>query len=390
MAASRNTEIVVSQGTVCSGCGVCAAVCQSGAITMELGAHGFYVPITNAGRCTDCGLCKRVCPWGHEGSPEKALRSEVVDSYAAYSTDDAVRQHSSSGGVGFELASRAMSQGYSACGVRYNTVSRRAEHFTADTISGFLDSRGSKYIPSYTVDAFCRLFDGGRYIVFGTPCQILALRRAAALKEAEEKLVLVDFFCHGVPSYHLWNYYSAMVEEYLGARIRTVVFRDKRYGWREYTMAVYSDRQLYVSQCTKGDLFYELFLGDLCLNEPCYNHCYLRGSVSAADIRLGDCWSADYAEDDKGTSICVVYTHRGREAAAWLRASCSLRTVPVGDLIRGQIVGGLRKPRARGSVLSDLRKHRSPVLLRLKYVIPSRNMRRLRTAWRSLRRTLRR
>lgn len=385
MVADDGDKIRTRFSKTCSGCGVCAVICPNRAIALDLNNEGFYEATINPKKCNDCKLCEYVCPWQRDKSSEQHLCDETMESYAAYSKSDYVRRRCSSGGVCFELASKAIARGHKACGVKYNALSGRAEHFIADNVPDYVESCGSKYLQSYTVDAFSGLFnDSTNYVVFGTPCQILALRKALILMGIQHRFILVDFFCHGVPSYYLWCYYLNMVQKRLKGLVRTVNFRDKQYGWKEYTMVIDLDKHLHVDQNSKGDLFYQFFLGNLCLNEPCYSNCSLRGTSSAADIRAGDCWAADYAGDNKGTSVCLVYTRKGKEAAEWLTDSCNLFPVPVKNLIRGQIAKGLHRPYFRSLVLRDLQKQKSPTLLRYKYVLPLRYARRARAAWRKL------
>lgn len=380
----------ISPSEMCSGCGVCLAICPSSAITMELNTEGFYSATIDREKCSGCKLCEEVCPWHGSEDLGQYVNSAPLGSHAAYSRSEDVRDSCSSGGVCFELASEAIAEGIKVCGVKYDALSSRAEHFIADNLSDYMQARGSKYLQSYTAKSFPQLLDGDEYMVFGTPCQILALRKASILKRLKDSLVLVDFFCHGVPSYYLWDYYLSIVNEHLGGSVKSVDFRNKQHGWTEYTMVVASDDHSYVNQRSKGDLFYEFFLGNLCLIEPCYSDCPLRGTNSAADIRVGDCWAADYAGDNKGTSICLSYTQRGKEAIKRLSDSCNLISVPVEDLIRGQIIDGLRRPSMRSSVLVDLQKHRSPAVMRHKYIIPLRYMKLINAAWRKLARLLKR
>lgn len=54
-----------------------------------------------------------------------------------------------------------ISCGYQAIVVRYNIEKHRAEHYVASTIPELMDSKESKYIPSYTADGFSEIKKGG-------------------------------------------------------------------------------------------------------------------------------------------------------------------------------------------------------------------------------------
>ena len=45
----------------CTSCGVCAAICPTEAISMQLDEQGFYRPQVDEAQCVDCSLCTKVC-----------------------------------------------------------------------------------------------------------------------------------------------------------------------------------------------------------------------------------------------------------------------------------------------------------------------------------------
>lgn len=123
-------------------------------------------------------------------------------------------------------------QGYKACGVRYNPELRRAEHFIAETLEEFQPSVGSKYIPSFSAEAFSRINKKEKNFVTGTPCQIDSFRRMIRHFKVEDNFVLMDFFCHGVPSLLLWNKYLSEVESRIG-QSTFISWRNKTTGWHD-------------------------------------------------------------------------------------------------------------------------------------------------------------
>lgn len=139
----------------CYGCGVCAMSCAKKIIELKLNDEGFYEPyITDESKCTDCGLCREVCAFCHE---ELASKPTFVDGYGSWSNTPAVRQKSSSGGTGFEIGKYLIACGYEVVAVRYDANENNAEHFIAHSKEELVQSMGSKYIPSYTVEAFRKI-----------------------------------------------------------------------------------------------------------------------------------------------------------------------------------------------------------------------------------------
>lgn len=317
--------INISEIHDCFGCGVCAISCPKAIIDIRLDRYGFYSPIiTNDDACIKCGLCLKVCAYYNkedkkiDGNPE---------GYATWSLNPEIRRTSSSGGTGYEIASYLIKRGYTFCGVRYNAEKGIAEHYFSENDAGLKQSTGSKYIQSYTVDSFKKLdFKNGKYVVVGTPCQIASLHRIITRKHAEDRFVLIDFFCHGVPSMLLWNKYCDFVENKIG-KIYKASWRNKQNGWHDsWAMSMQNtdtedntnlheniNKRLYNSKMSQGDLFYKYFLGHHCLGFQCTSACHFKMSKSYADIRIGDLWGKTYENEDKGITGVLAITSKGKD-----------------------------------------------------------------------------
>ena len=203
----------------CYGCGLCATICPQHIVTITLNTNGFYEPhITDKSRCTDCGLCTEVCSCLHD---DLSLKKRCIRSYAAWSNDAQVRRKCSSGGVGFEVGRTLMGEGYKVCGVRYNAETNCAEHYIAATIEELIPTIGSKYIQSYTVNGFKAINRKEKYLVTGTPCQIDSFRRYIQKFHCEDNFILMDFFCHSVPSMLLWKKYITPLSRSFSLTIRS-------------------------------------------------------------------------------------------------------------------------------------------------------------------------
>ena len=314
----------------CFGCGVCAIACARHIIDLKLNSDGFYEPyITDTSKCTDCGLCINVCSYSHEGL---SLKNACIKSYAAWNNDEKVRRKCSSGGVGFEVGRTLIGQGYKVCGVRYNVDNNRAEHYVATIVEELIPSIGSKYIQSYTVDGFKAINRKEKYLVTGTPCQIDSFRRDIQKFRCEDNFVLMDFFCHGVPSMLLWKKYVAWAEKQVG-KLTYVSWRNKFTGWHDswamsidgekiggkvnwhdsYNLLMRGKKGFLNSRLSQGDMFYRLFLSDSCLGKACYEKCKFKYDHSSADIRIGDLWGKTYKDNEDGVSAAIAFTEKGNE-----------------------------------------------------------------------------
>lgn len=343
----------------CYGCGVCATVCSRLAIDVRQNKDGFYGPyIADKSKCTNCGLCVDVCSYVHI---DLSLKDRCVRSYAGWSKETAVRRKCSSGGVGFELGRVIINEGGKVCGVKYNVGQNRAEHYIATTIEELIPSIGSKYIQSYTVDGFKAIDLKQKYLITGTPCQIDSFRRYIQKFKREDNFILMDFFCHGVPSMLLWKKYVRWAEKKVG-NLTYVSWRNKFTGWHDswamaidgvekgepvnwhdsYNLLIRGKKSFLNSRWSQGDMFYRLFLGDSCLGKACYRKCKFKYDQSSADIRIGDCWGNTYKNDEKGVSAVISFTERGHELLK--RCDCELNEHPFEIAAEGQMKEAAYEP----------------------------------------------
>lgn len=347
----------------CFGCGVCALACGKRIIDISLNEDGFYEPcISEPAKCTDCGFCLDVCSYSNN---DIALKDISLSSYAAWSKEPSVRRNCSSGGVGFEVGRSLIDEGYLVCGVRYNVEKNLAEHYIASTVEELIPSIGSKYIQSYTIDGLAKIDRKKKYLVTGTPCQIDSFRRYIQKFHCEDNFVLMDFFCHGIPSMLMWNKYVAWAEKQVG-RLTYVSWRNKQTGWHDsYVMAIdgeinqdptdsYESYNMLIrwekcrlkSRLSQGDMFYRLFLGDACLGNACYDRCRFKWNRSSADIRIGDAWGNRFKENEEGISAAIAFTSKGDDVLANCRCELveySFETIAENQMKSCPIKGNLNK-----------------------------------------------
>ena len=328
----------------CYGCGVCSVICPTEIIDIRLNEDGFLTPhISNNDKCINCGLCLRVCSYNKENLFENI---KPVASYGGWSNNPENRLIASSGGIAGEISDLLIPKGFNVCAVEYDTESETAKHFITDKLACLHKAVGSKYIQSNTLPAFNSFIKGKRYLIIGTPCQIDTLRRYISIKKLDGEFVFVDFFCHGTPSYLAWKKYLEIVKKQIG-NITFINWRNKKTGWHDsWAIGANSDDNSsnqtnsqfkYYSRFTKGDLFYNLFLGDYCMNPACCDACKYKYDHSCADIRIGDFWGPTYKKDEKGVSSIVTFTHKGNDIIEQLKDSCTIIPYPFTQAAEGQM-----------------------------------------------------
>lgn len=301
----------------CTSCQMCAAICSRNAIDIKLNEDGFYRPYVDDNKCTDCGLCTRVCyKYDNDVVITSAEGINAIDVHSAQHFSDELLNRVTSGGVADVLAKKLVNLGYVCIGVNYNENHHRAEHMVATTMDETDAFRGSKYIQSYSIDAFKELVKNVRttkYAVFGLPCHIYAINKFLTIRNQRDNCMLIDLFCHGCPSMHIWKKYEQNIKKRVGSkRFDDVQFRSKVKGWGAFHISVNIDGKEAFVSTPKNDEFYSLFFSDMVLNDACAD-CKLRSTMEYTDIRLGDFWGKKFQNDRKGVSAVAVVTERGKQ-----------------------------------------------------------------------------
>lgn len=345
----------------CTSCQMCAAVCAKNAITIKLNEDGFYRPYVDEDACSDCGLCTKVCyKFDAKVKVTSPVEEEKFEVHSAQNKSDILLEKVTSGGVADALAKELIKQGYTCIGVTYNDDMRRAEHTIASTIEETDAFRGSKYIQSYSVDAFKAMVKNVRntkFAIFGLPCHIYAAHKFLSMRKLRENCILVDLFCHGCPSMLVWNKYERGIKSSVNnQRFDDVQFRSKVHGWGAFHVAVEVDgKKAFVSN-PMTDEFYDLFFSDHVLNDAC-SDCMLRSTMEYTDIRLGDFWGKRYQGDRKGVSAVAITSERGQQVFDAIKDQFKIERSCMKEVLVKQSYGKVYHPNIdlRKKMLNGLR-----------------------------------
>lgn len=304
----------------CSSCGACANVCGRNAISMQLDVEGFYRPVIDSKKCVECGACERICPWNNEVlNPNKS--SNNPQTLVAFAKDESIRLQSSSGGIFSILAERILENGGVVIGVAQITPIHFG-HIVVENKEDLEKLRGSKYVQADVglVYKNVRYFlKSGRSVLFsGAPCQVAALYAVLGNTASSADLFTVDIVCHGAPSVKVFEKYIKELEKEESAIVETSRFRDKRMGWRLFSMTsslnTISGDCFQFSKTHREDKFMRVFLQNICLNSSCAD-CRYGILPRIADLTLGDYWGVSKyhpeMDDDKGTSVVLLNTEHG-------------------------------------------------------------------------------
>lgn len=367
-----NTKPVLPPDSICEyccGCTACSVVCPKDCISTNLTDSGFYEARIDLSSCIHCDNCRKICP---QNSDPSNLTKKLENSkyFVAETKDKMVLSYAASGGAAFEISRVGINNGWKVIGTIYNCDNDRAEWRVASNLDELSPFCGSKYIQSLPNSILGQIEPNQKYIIIGTPCQIKGVLKLIERKKwKRENFLLVDFHCHGTPSYNIWDKYVDTVKKKMGvSKFLNVSFRNKVKGWHTFILRFDSDNKVHYSDSASDhNLFYDHFFGHSWLHECCL-HCNLKGDISFADIRLGDCWNKEYFKYKPGKSAVSVFSSLGLN---FIKDCTNLEIIEQCRefVIAGQISHAAQEGRFSSMIKKGIIKGKSINFLRYLYII---------------------
>ncbi|MBC8207543.1 MAG: Coenzyme F420 hydrogenase/dehydrogenase, beta subunit C-terminal domain [Kiritimatiellaeota bacterium] len=333
-------RLVITDKANCTGCGACQNICPCDAISMQWDEEGFPYPLINE-RCIDCGQCIQVCPLINP-LPTYGESLEDATVYAAWSNDEERRIQSTSGGLFSELALSVYETGGVVVGAVYDEAFM-IHHMVSERAEDLGRLRQSKYAQSDIRLVFREIkqfLAQDRSVLFcGTPCQAAGLR--AYLGGVPEKLLLCDFICRGINSPKAYAAYLKMLEQRHGAKVVKVQFKNKDKGWNQFHTKVTFGNGSVHHQDRNTDPFMQAYLRYNLVIRPCCHICKFKEDHRNVDLSLGDFWGvgkhASELDENKGTSVVLANTKKGKRAVEALDARVTSRVMSIEQVYGGNI-----------------------------------------------------
>lgn len=300
----------------CCGCNACGDICGKKAITFTTDQEGFWYPEVNKDLCVECGLCEKVCPILNQTEKTDSLNNPKV--YAAYTKDEKIRLDSTSGGIHSMLALKMYERNAYIGGAVYNN-DHTVSHIVDDNPARLPEIRSSKYLQSNSEGVYKEirsLLKKGRYVFFcGCPCQVSALYNF--LGGDDDKLITCSFFCLGVNSPKVFLKYMDMLEKQYGAHATEIKFKNKKWGWHNFSLRVNFENGKEYCKDRYHDLFFIGYLQACNFTRPSCYDCQFKGIPQRSDITLADFWGIEKLDktmdQDKGTSMVMLNSKKGVE-----------------------------------------------------------------------------
>lgn len=340
---------------LCCGCEACGNACPQDAISFSADKEGFFRPTIDPKRCVQCDLCNHVCP-----TLNVAEKNNDDTCYAAYSLRLEDQNNSSSGGLFTLLAEAIINRGGIAYGATLDDE-MRVTHQGAETIADMKKLKGSKYVQSRIANGYRDVeiqLKLGRPVYFsGTPCQVYGLN--AYLGKEYDNLICQDIICHGVPSPKVLEHYLKETRTGHRNEIRSVSFRDKKYGWKSFSMRIsYADGVEHVKD-RYNDPYLMLFLSNMDLRDSCY-HCSFKGDHRNSDITLADFWGIEKVDpemySDMGVSLVICHNEKGRGILYEIFGSCKWKEENLQESLAANKAWGesVKRPQGRDRFFTAL------------------------------------
>ena len=336
---------------LCCGCMACVQVCPNKCIDALKDENGLlYSKLVRPGNCIDCQMCAHVCPMLKASSGSlKFLRAK--NAVSAVNKNVEIVKGSSSGGAFSAIAKAVAKDGECYIFGAAFSDGFNVRHICVDGIEKIGPLMKSKYVQSDTGKSFADvrnfLKEGRRVLFSGTPCQIAALK--LFLRRDYDKLLLVDFSCHGVAMPAVFKRYLDEMGKKYGSRVLQYSFREKMRRFFSYSCV--SSKFTFENGKTLmifKDPFFQGFVRAFYKMEACHSCPYARAE-RVSDITMADFWGIENVnpnqEAGKGVSLILANTDKGREYLKKISADMDLHEYPFECCLAGN--GPLNGPLKR-------------------------------------------
>lgn len=326
----RYSKRTVTDPFDCTGCSLCAYLCPTNCISMEVGKLGHLFPYVDSKKCINCNICIKSCP------SNKTIQLQYPKvAYAAWAKNEKDYISSTSGGAATIFSREIIKQGGTVygCSMAKNCI---VNHIRIDKDEQVAKLKGSKYVQSDIESVFPKLKTdvklGVPTLFIGTPCQVASVK--SLFKEIPSNLFLVDIVCHGVPS-------LLTLQNYLRKKFGRIDFDSISFRKGNNLLLEIKDHDKIVYNAShKDDLYYKLFMQGFTYRDSCH-HCKYAQPNRVSDITIGDFWGlgkygdCNIPEHKNGISVVLPITLKGMDLIEKVKDKFNVFERPIEEAVNG-------------------------------------------------------
>ena len=323
----------------CYGCTACKAACPKKAIEMKKDALGYLHAVVDEDKCIDCGLCLKKC----EVIKENVSRCEdfETDCFIAWMRDSEEIKNSSSGGMFYALAKKAIEDKSYVAGAVYTDDFKGVKTVVTNDIEIVKKMRGSKYFQSDKGNVFNEvknLLDKNEKVFFtGSPCECAAIR--TFLGKDYDNLTTMSYICHGPSAPEVLKKYIEEIEEENKSRVTFFTTRYKKDGKHLplYLKADFENGDRKLIEYAPSELA-RIFMSGCAMRNSCLN-CKFKSLPPFSDIYVGDAGGKYYPVEkfnEAGTSCVFVSSEKGRKMLEGIKERLCVVDADVDKMIQSR------------------------------------------------------
>ena len=316
----------------CTACGACVSTCNKDALNLSPNEEGFYAPICDETKCVGCLQCESVCHILNAFYPKVMCSS--VNAFMLKAKDIDVVKSSSSGGLFSLLANYVIKKAGNVYGAAYDYEKEILKCSSVQECS--LNAlKKAKYVESFMGNIFRNISQdllNDKIVLFcGTPCQCRGLRFYVQKKKLPtQKLLIVRFICHGVPSNQFLTDYIHWMEQKYKSNISYIDFRPKNFGWRIQSIEIkFKNGKVYKAPYNQ-DFYFSCFFNNNDLRNSCYDCSFDKEDFP--DLTIGDFWGIHFFrpenKDQEGISVVLAHNEKGKSFLENISGECIIERLP--------------------------------------------------------------
>jgi len=343
---------------LCSGCGICSAVCPKNCLKMQFNKYGEYNPVL-VGDCSNCNLCLVICPFSNDSEAAKRLPEKLfadienikstqktgyyIESKVGYSAKNGHRENGASGGLATFTLEALLAKGIVdnvICPAPNQEKDKLFKFKVCSTVEQVRLCSRSVYYPVEASEVIRHVLKNeGKYAIIGLPCLCSAIRQAQQkIPQLSDRIkYILGLVCGQQKSKFFVEYVCA-----LGGgdprSLTNVKFRikDSNRPASDYGMYFWCDS----GKNKEGTVFWTEGMGRVWFDSFfTLNSCNFCDDIFAecADAVFMDAWLPSYSSDWKGHSIVLFRKPRlasliKNEADKYLR----IFDIDIKDVIKSQ------------------------------------------------------